>query len=238
MRAVIATMGARFSHNLVRHLERATPDADRGPRRQRLRRVAAGARRCSRPATTWSPRRPRAPDPDRFAWGGEVTWRQCDVTRPRAVDRVLRDADGVCYLVHSLRRRGFADLDRVGATHVRDAASAAGVRRIVYLSGLVPAPRPRPGALAAPRLPARGRARARRGRLLDPERAGGGGHRRRVDVVRGGAPARLAAPRPAGAVVDAQPACSRWRSPTWSGPSSRPSRRALPRATSTSAAPT
>ena len=54
-------------------------------------------------------------DPDRFAWGDEVTWRQCDVTDRRAVERAVRDADGVCYLVHSLSRRGFADLDRVGA---------------------------------------------------------------------------------------------------------------------------
>jgi uncharacterized protein YbjT (DUF2867 family) len=77
-------------------------------------------------------------DPDRFAWGHEVAWRQCDVTDRRAVELAVRDADGVCYLVHSLSRRGFADLDRVGAAHVRDAASTAGVRRIVYLSGLVP----------------------------------------------------------------------------------------------------
>lgn len=83
-----------------------------------------------------------AADPERFAWGSDVTWRQCDVTDPEAVERTLRDADGVLYLVHSLKRRGFADLDRMGATHVRDAASAGGVRRIVYLSGLVPTLRP------------------------------------------------------------------------------------------------
>ncbi len=77
-------------------------------------------------------------DPDRFAWGHQVTWRQCDVADNDAVERALRDADGVCYLVHSLSRRRFADLDRVGAAHVRDAATTAGVRRIVYLSGLVP----------------------------------------------------------------------------------------------------
>ncbi len=77
-------------------------------------------------------------DPDRFAWGHDVAWRQCDVTDRRAVTKVVRNADGVCYLVHSLSRRGFADLDRVGAAHVRDAASSASVRRIVYLSGLVP----------------------------------------------------------------------------------------------------
>ncbi len=77
-------------------------------------------------------------DPRRFAWGDAVGWRQCDVTDEAAVERAVRDVDGVCYLVHALRHRGFSDLDRVGAVHVRDAASAAGVRRIVYLSGLVP----------------------------------------------------------------------------------------------------
>ena len=41
-----------------------------------------------------------------------------------AVRRAVRDADGVCYLVHALKHRGFSDLDRVGAAHVRDAASA------------------------------------------------------------------------------------------------------------------
>jgi uncharacterized protein YbjT (DUF2867 family) len=77
-------------------------------------------------------------DPGRFAWGGAVDWRQCDVTDPMAVELALRDADGVCYLVHSLSSRAFADRDRTGAVHVRDAASRAGVRRVVYLSGLVP----------------------------------------------------------------------------------------------------
>jgi uncharacterized protein YbjT (DUF2867 family) len=77
-------------------------------------------------------------DPGRFAWGAAVAWRQCDVTDRAAVEVALRDADGVCYLVHSLDRRGFADRDRAGATHVRDAAAHSGVRRIVYLSGLVP----------------------------------------------------------------------------------------------------
>jgi uncharacterized protein YbjT (DUF2867 family) len=76
--------------------------------------------------------------PTRFAWGDRVTWRQCDVTDEAAVERAVRDADGICYLVHALRHRGFSELDRIGATHVRDAASPAGVRRLVYLSGLVP----------------------------------------------------------------------------------------------------
>jgi uncharacterized protein YbjT (DUF2867 family) len=78
-------------------------------------------------------------DPPRFSWGDAVDWRQCDVTQREAVERAVRDVDGVCYLVHSLTSRAFVDRDRLGATHVRDAASHAGVRRLVYLSGLVPA---------------------------------------------------------------------------------------------------
>jgi uncharacterized protein YbjT (DUF2867 family) len=40
--------------------------------------------------------------------------------------------------VHSLNVRGFADRDRAGAEVVRDAVVAGDVRRVVYLSGLVP----------------------------------------------------------------------------------------------------
>jgi uncharacterized protein YbjT (DUF2867 family) len=78
------------------------------------------------------------PNPDRFAWGHEVTWRRCDVTVADAVAAAVRDVDAICYLVHSLQRRGFAARDRVGAEHVRDAVPGSGVRRLVYLSGLSP----------------------------------------------------------------------------------------------------
>ena len=81
MRAVVATMGARFSHNLVRHLERGL-----------MRIVVLGATGYvgSRlvpalleaghdvVAASSSPA-----DPERFAWGDQVTWRQCDVDRRR-----------------------------------------------------------------------------------------------------------------------------------------------------------
>ena len=87
MRAVIATMGARFSHNLVRHLSD-------GRRLMRILVLGATGYVGSRlvpallaaghdvVAASSSP-----PDPDRFAWGGEVAWRQCDVTDRRAVER-------------------------------------------------------------------------------------------------------------------------------------------------------
>lgn len=79
-----------------------------------------------------------APDADRFVWGHAVTWRRCDVGDASSVAEAVEDMDAVCYLVHSLQRRDFTELDRVGAEHVRDLAPAAGVSRIVYLSGLVP----------------------------------------------------------------------------------------------------
>jgi uncharacterized protein YbjT (DUF2867 family) len=78
------------------------------------------------------------PRPDRFAWGEQVDWARCDVTDPEQVDAALAGVDGVCYLVHSLSRRSFEDRDRQGAEVVRDAVIASPVRRVVYLSGLVP----------------------------------------------------------------------------------------------------
>jgi uncharacterized protein YbjT (DUF2867 family) len=78
------------------------------------------------------------PDPDRFAWGHTVTWRRCDVTDAASVAPALSDVDVVCYLVHSLQDRGFTARDRVAAEHVRDAVAGSGVRRLVYLSGLIP----------------------------------------------------------------------------------------------------
>jgi uncharacterized protein YbjT (DUF2867 family) len=78
------------------------------------------------------------PDPDRFAWGRDVEWVKCDVTDEMAVRAAVQQVDGICYLVHSLNVRGFADRDRAGADVVRDAVLDSDVRRIVYLSGLVP----------------------------------------------------------------------------------------------------
>ncbi len=63
---------------------------------------------------------------------------RCDVTDENAVRLALTDVDGICYLVHSLNSRAFEDRDRLGAEVVRDAVAGTGVRRIVYLSGLVP----------------------------------------------------------------------------------------------------
>lgn len=78
------------------------------------------------------------PRPDRFGWDDRVRAIRCDVTDPIAVAEALEGVDAVVYLVHSLDRSDFTDRDRVGAENVAAAVAAAGVRRLVYLSGLVP----------------------------------------------------------------------------------------------------
>ncbi len=79
------------------------------------------------------------PDPDRFGWDDRVQAIRCDVTDLNAVARAVEGADAVVYLVHSLDRTDFTDRDRLAAANVAEAAEAEGVRRLVYLSGLVPA---------------------------------------------------------------------------------------------------
>ena len=47
--------------------------------------------------------------------------------------------DVIYYLVHAIGQRDFRDADRVAASNVAAAARDAGVRRIIYLGGFVPA---------------------------------------------------------------------------------------------------
>lgn len=79
-----------------------------------------------------------APRPNRFGWDDRVHAIRCDVTDPAAVLDAVAGVDAVVYLVHSLDRSDFSDRDRVGAETVAAAVREVGVRRVVYLSGLVP----------------------------------------------------------------------------------------------------
>lgn len=78
------------------------------------------------------------PDPERFGWDPRVRAIRCDVTDPIAVEAALEGVDAVVYLVHSLNRTDFTDRDRRGAEIVAAAVADSDVRRVVYLSGLVP----------------------------------------------------------------------------------------------------
>jgi len=66
-----------------------------------------------------------------------------DALDPATLGPALAGVDVAYYLVHSMAAGSrFADIDRVAARNFAAAAAAAGVRRIVYLGGLIP-PDPR-----------------------------------------------------------------------------------------------
>ena len=76
--------------------------------------------------------------------GDPIRWRHCDLFSLREVERGLAGADLAVYLVHSmlpssrLTQGTFADLDLILADNFARAAAAAGVRQIVFVSGLLP----------------------------------------------------------------------------------------------------
>ena len=144
----------------------------------------------------------------------------------------LAGIDTAYFLIHSMETSaadplatGFADRDRRAAAQFAGAARAAGVRRVVYLGGLVPSGA---GASRAPREPPRGRGDAARRRARGGRAAGVDRDRRAVAVVplpraprrarAGHAPAGLArAPHGADrrARRDGLPRGGRGRIPSW-----------------------
>ena len=82
-----------------------------------------------------------ARSPDKLAdtpWRDRVEVVRGDVTSADDVDRAIEGQDVVYYLVHSLNRADFVDVDRRAAQTVADAAARHGVGRVVYLGGIVP----------------------------------------------------------------------------------------------------
>lgn len=71
-------------------------------------------------------------------WTG-ATLVEADALRPETLPAALQGVDTAYYLVHSMAAgRDFSRLDLQAADHFAAAAAAAGVRRIVYLGGLIP----------------------------------------------------------------------------------------------------
>jgi uncharacterized protein YbjT (DUF2867 family) len=71
-------------------------------------------------------------------WNG-VERVEADALKPETLATALSDVEVAYYLVHSMAAgRDFGRLDREAATNFRRAAAEAGVRRIVYLGGLMP----------------------------------------------------------------------------------------------------
>jgi uncharacterized protein YbjT (DUF2867 family) len=59
-----------------------------------------------------------------------------DLGDPASLEGLCDDIDAAYYLIHSLTAENFAELDRTYARRFREVASAAGVGRVVYLSGI------------------------------------------------------------------------------------------------------
>jgi uncharacterized protein YbjT (DUF2867 family) len=81
-------------------------------------------------------------DPHRLRdvpWHDQVEVAKADVSDPVAVRAAMEGVDVAYYLVHSMQGGSdFAERDRVAAQVFADAAREAGVRRLVYLGGLLP----------------------------------------------------------------------------------------------------
>ncbi|MFI6306195.1 SDR family oxidoreductase [Amycolatopsis thailandensis] len=71
-------------------------------------------------------------------WRDRVEVERGDVTDPASIEPALTDCEVVYYLVHSLARKDFVEVDREAARTVAEAAKTAGARRLVYLGGIVP----------------------------------------------------------------------------------------------------
>ena len=99
-----------------------------------------------------------ARDPARVTAAGVAEVVRGDVVTGAGLDAALAGAEVAYYLIHSMEPAGaesgaLLDRERRAAARFRDAARAAGVRRVVYLGGLVPAGRT-PSAHLASRLAA------------------------------------------------------------------------------------
>jgi uncharacterized protein YbjT (DUF2867 family) len=77
-----------------------------------------------------------------FPWSARVGVAIVDVTDDAEVASAVSGCDAVVYLVHSMAGDDFVVRDREAAQRVAAAAEEAGVRRIVYVSGLIPAGEP------------------------------------------------------------------------------------------------
>ena len=97
-----------------------------------------------------------ARDPGKLSdrpWSADVEIAAADVLDGSAVRRALEGVDVAYYLIHSLGTdASFEQRDRTAARTFAAAAKAAGVRRIVYLGGIIPG---RPGNCPRTCAPAR-----------------------------------------------------------------------------------
>ena len=88
-----------------------------------------------------------ARDPARVSAAGIASITRGDALTGAGLDAALRGIDIAYYLIHSMERAGenageLLDRECLAAARFRDAAREQGVRRVVYLGGVVPGDRP------------------------------------------------------------------------------------------------
>jgi len=69
-------------------------------------------------------------------WSLSVEARRFDVLDQETLPDALEGVDTAYYLIHSMKSRDFAQMDREGAENFLHAAESSGVNRIIYLGGL------------------------------------------------------------------------------------------------------
>ena len=80
----------------------------------------------------------KSPSPD------GITWKTCDLYSMLQIEKALEGVDTAVYLVHSmlptarLTQSSFEDADLLLADNFARAAKRAGVKRIIYLGGIIP----------------------------------------------------------------------------------------------------
>lgn len=67
-----------------------------------------------------------------------IEWRKVDLQDPVSAKNFLRGADVLVYLVHSLGSSTFEKFDVELANKAASAAQEAGIKKIIYLSGIIP----------------------------------------------------------------------------------------------------
>jgi uncharacterized protein YbjT (DUF2867 family) len=67
-----------------------------------------------------------------------LTWNKVNLLDPSSARKFLDGADIAIYLIHSLGAKNFEELDIKLANAAGDAAQEAGVKKIIYLGGIVP----------------------------------------------------------------------------------------------------
>src|ERR1700744_5416283 len=75
---------------------------------------------------------------DAVPWRRDVEVVEGDVTEPSQVQRALDGQHVLYYLVHSMLKSDFVDVDARAAKIVADAAAHARLTRIVYVGGISP----------------------------------------------------------------------------------------------------